>query len=178
MSPLKKLLQLRGLLIQAPAYIPYWLLSWIYPTRVLRLKAAVTIHPEVRKLLLRRSGIVIGEDVVLSLGCLIVGISRHPPALTLGDRCAIGPGVTFVTSSYPEESLLCRQPYIRGMIKRLAPITVEQDAWLGAGVIVLPGITIGREAIVAAGAVVTHDIPPRSVVMGVPGRIVRELPAT
>jgi acetyltransferase-like isoleucine patch superfamily enzyme len=57
------------------------------------------------------------------------------------------------------------------------PIIIEQDAWLGAGVIVLPGIRIGRGAVIGAGAVVIDDVPSFTVVAGVPARPIRKLVA-
>nr|WP_277924466.1 DapH/DapD/GlmU-related protein [Sphingomonas sp. CROZ-RG-20F-R02-07] len=60
------------------------------------------------------------------------------------------------------------------MVRR-APITIENDAWIGAGVIVLPGITIGGGAILGAGAVITRDVPSFAIVTGVPGRVIRSL---
>jgi acetyltransferase-like isoleucine patch superfamily enzyme len=53
----------------------------------------------------------------------------------------------------------------------LAPVRIDDGAWLGAGSIILPGVTVGRDAIVGAGAVVTRDVPPGETVMGVPARI-------
>ena len=54
-------------------------------------------------------------------------------------------------------------------------VVIDDDVWIGAGAVVLPGVTIGRHAVVAAGAVVTHDVPPCTVVAGVPARVVRTL---
>ena len=175
MSLIKFLFQLRWYLIQAPSFAFYAMFSWVFPTRVLRLKAALSIYPSVRKLLLQRSGIAIGKDVTVGFGCCIHGISRTPPAVTFADRCAIATNVTFVTSSYPEESTLSSHPEVQSMIKRLGPIIVEEDAWIGSGVIILPGITIGKQSIVGAGAVVTKDVHPRSVVAGVPARVVKTI---
>lgn len=56
-----------------------------------------------------------------------------------------------------------------------APVHIGAHAWLGAGAIVLPGVTVGEGAIVAAGAVVTKDVAPRTVVGGVPARLIKEL---
>ena len=57
-------------------------------------------------------------------------------------------------------------------------ILIEDDVWLGAGVIVVAGVTIGRGSVVAAGCVVTHDVPPFALVAGVPARVVRSRTAT
>jgi acetyltransferase-like isoleucine patch superfamily enzyme len=54
-------------------------------------------------------------------------------------------------------------------------ITIEEDCWLGTGAIILPGVHIGRGSIIGAGAVVTKDIPPMSVAIGVPARVVRQI---
>jgi len=55
------------------------------------------------------------------------------------------------------------------------PVVIEEDCWLGTGAIVLPGVRIGRGSIIGAGAVVTKDVPPLSVALGVPARIVRQI---
>jgi len=55
------------------------------------------------------------------------------------------------------------------------PVTIEEDCWLGTGAIVLPGVSIGRGSIIGAGAVVTKDIPPLSLAVGVPARVVRQI---
>ena len=55
------------------------------------------------------------------------------------------------------------------------PVTIEEDCWLGTGAIVLPGVHIGRGSIIGAGAVVTKDIPPLSIAVGVPARVIRKI---
>jgi acetyltransferase-like isoleucine patch superfamily enzyme len=106
---------------------------------------------------------------------LVVGRSRNPPAVTLGDRVAIGPYVTFVTASDPKPSILLHHPELRNAIVDVGPITVEPDAWIGAGVVVLPNVTIGRGSVVGSGAVVTRDVPPFTIVTGIPARPTRSL---
>jgi acetyltransferase-like isoleucine patch superfamily enzyme len=175
MALLKPLLLLRSVLTEGPSYVFYYLFSRLYSTRVLRFKAAYCPYARLQKLLLRRSGVVVGEEVGLGFGMIIVGIGRKPPALTLKNRCAIGPYVTFVTSSYPDNSKLCGHPEVNGMMKRFAPICVEEDAWIGAGAIIMPGIVVGREAIVGAGAVVTKDVASYTIVAGIPAKIVSTL---
>ena len=126
-------------------------------------------------LLLRRSGVRIGRRVWIGFGCLVIGIGRRPPALDIGDRAAIGPYTCFVTSSSPADSVLSQHPEVQRMIRGFAPIRVEQDAWIGAGVIVCPGVTTGRRAVVGAGPVVRQDVEPYMVVAGVPARVPRTL---
>jgi acetyltransferase-like isoleucine patch superfamily enzyme len=57
----------------------------------------------------------------------------------------------------------------------LKPIVVKRNAWIGAAATILPGVTIGENSVVAAGAVVNKDVPPNTVVAGVPAKIVRQL---
>ena len=88
--------------------------------------------------------------------------------ITIEDDVFIGPHCVLATEYHPEEpserhSLLTR------------PIVVKRNAWLGANVTVLAGVTIGENSIVAAGAVVTKDVPSRMVVAGAPARIIREI---
>ncbi len=56
------------------------------------------------------------------------------------------------------------------------PITICDDVWIGANAVILPGVTIGEQSVVAAGAVVNRDVPPRCVVAGVPARKIKDLP--
>ncbi len=101
--------------------------------------------------------------------------------ITLGDFVAVGPNVQFITDTHPlrpEDRLLPAEPgsQLPFKVVNLAhPITVEDYAWIGAGAIILPGVTIGAGAMVAAGAVVTKDVPPRMVVAGNPARVIRSV---
>jgi galactoside O-acetyltransferase len=63
---------------------------------------------------------------------------------------------------------------IRDQPTAFEPVVVERDVWIGANATILPGVRVGRGAVVGAGAVVTRDVEPGSVVMGVPARVVRE----
>jgi acetyltransferase-like isoleucine patch superfamily enzyme len=55
------------------------------------------------------------------------------------------------------------------------PVTIEDDVWIGANAVVLPGVRIGTHAVVAAGAIVTKDVPPHSLVAGVPAKVIKQL---
>ena len=99
--------------------------------------------------------------------------------VTIGDRCNFGPNVTIVTPIHPmvpEERVALLDP--NGQPKRLCyarPVHIGNDCWLGANVVVCPGVTIGDGCVIGAGAVVTRDIPPRSFAAGNPCRVIREI---
>ncbi|MER5874270.1 DapH/DapD/GlmU-related protein [Streptomyces sp. NPDC002044] len=80
--------------------------------------------------------------------------------IRLGERVMVGPKVTFITSGHPVDPGE-RRLYLTG-----GPIDVAENVWIGAGATILPGVTIGRDAVIAAGAVVADDVPPASLVTG------------
>lgn len=89
--------------------------------------------------------------------------------LFIGDGVGIGPRVTIVINSDPYPS-----PLQKIYPKKTQPVNIRKGVWIGAGAIVLPGVTIGEFSVVAAGTVVVKDIPPYSVAAGVPARVVRK----
>jgi acetyltransferase-like isoleucine patch superfamily enzyme len=93
--------------------------------------------------------------------------------LVIGANVGIGPGVKIITSSHREAGRAV--PILHAPVT-FAPVRVEDDADLGVGAIILPGVTIGRGAQVGAGAVVTRDVAPYSVVAGNPARELRVRP--
>lgn len=120
---------------------------------------------------LRCGGIVIGAQVYIGDDLIVTELlEEREPTVIIGDRVAIAQRVTIVTASDPNYSRLYEHiPPIRGKV------LIEDDAWIGAGVILLPDITVGRGSIVAAGAVVNRDVPPFTVVGGVPARVIKTL---
>jgi len=120
--------------------------------------------------MLRLCGFSIGTDVYIADDLIIVEELAERGNVTIGDRVSIAPRVTLVTSSHPNHSNIRGfAPVARG------PIVIESDAWLGAGCVILPGVRIGRGAVVGANSVVSADVPPLHVVAGQPARTVREL---
>lgn len=93
--------------------------------------------------------------------------------LSIGQNVGIGPGVRILTSTHREAG---RDTPILHAPLTFAPVCIEDDADLGVGAIVLPGVTVGRGAQVGAGAVVTKDVPAYAVVAGNPARILRARP--
>jgi maltose O-acetyltransferase len=86
--------------------------------------------------------------------------------VTIGDDVQIGPNVQLLTPTHPVEPGPRRDKW-----EAARPIVVGDNVWLGGGVIVCPGVTIGENTVVGAGAVVTRNTPPDSVCMGVPARV-------
>jgi acetyltransferase-like isoleucine patch superfamily enzyme len=93
-------------------------------------------------------------------------------AVKIGRHCLVGYGVSFLTSRHELISdFRIARPWIESL-----PITVEDHVWIGANATILPGVTIGKGAIVAAGSVVVKDVAPHTVVGGNPARLIKTLP--
>ena len=106
------------------------------------------------------SFVEIGRGVVVGDNCKIEAFAYLPPGVVLEDSIFVGPRATFTNDKYP----------VAQGEWALQRTLVKSGASIGAGAVILPGITIGREAVVGAGAVVTRDVPDRTVVAGVPAR--------
>ena len=91
-------------------------------------------------------------------------------AITIGEDCLIGPNVQLLTPTHP----LAPAPR-RDKLEAAKPIVLGDNVWLGVGVIVCPGVTIGDNSVIGAGSVVTKDIPANVVAVGNPARIVRAI---
>ena len=91
--------------------------------------------------------------------------------ITLGDDVMIGPNCSLITVGHPVADHQMR----RGGWEQAKPISIGENTWLGANVTVLPGVSIGKQCVVGAGTLVTHDIPDNSLVLGSPGKVVRTL---
>lgn len=106
----------------------------------------------------------LGERFYANFGCTILDVAP----VTIGDDVMFGPSVQIVTATHPLDSTTRI-----GGLEYAKPITIGSKAWLGAGVIVCPGVTIGEGSVIGAGSVVTKDIPPYSIAVGNPCRVLR-----
>lgn len=106
----------------------------------------------------------IGKNVFVNHGCSFLDLG----GITIEDDVLIGPQVKLVTENHPVE------PTNRKSLD-LKAIHIQKNAWIGAGAIILPGVTVGENAIVAAGAVVTQDVPSNTIVGGVPARHIKNI---
>lgn len=111
--------------------------------------------------------IYLGEGTFVNFDCVFLDLTP----IRIGCRCLIGPNVQLLTANHPFDATTRASGIETGL-----PITLGDDCWIGGGVIVCPGVTIGSRSIVGAGSVVTRDIPDDTVAAGNPARIIRTLP--
>lgn len=169
-------------------------LSWV-PWRLMLAHTLVRPLPEDmagrwRRLIYRAAGIKIGSKTLIrgvlqlrggrhAVGNLTIGRDCliYPPSsidccapVTVGNNVTFGPGVTIVTGTHE-----LGDPCHRAGTLEPRPVVIEDGAWLCLGAMILPGVTVGKGAVVAAGAIVTKDVPAHALVGGNPARVIRML---
>jgi maltose O-acetyltransferase len=112
------------------------------------------------------SNIHVGSRFYANSGCVFLDCAP----ITIGDNVQLGPLVQLLAPSHPLDAETRRTG-----VESAEPIAIGDDAWLGGGVIVLPGITIGPRSVIGAGSVVTKDVPADVVAVGNPCRVLRPL---
>jgi maltose O-acetyltransferase len=121
--------------------------------------------------------IVIGRDSFVNTNCVFLDSA----AIRIGESVLIGPGVQLLTVSHPVRAAdrivpaATRRAEQAPYRTHARPIAIHDNAWIGAGTIVLPGVTIGAGAVVGAASLVTGDIPAGCLAYGVPCRVIRAL---
>jgi len=114
------------------------------------------------------SNIVLGDGVFVNFGAVFL----DPGRIVVGAEAQLGPMVQLLTADHPRDAAA------RAAGPELArPIRIGARAWLGGGVVVCPGVTVGEETVVGAGSVVVKDLPARVVAAGNPCRVIRSLDA-
>ena len=108
----------------------------------------------------------LGDHVYLNFNCTILDNA----AVRIGSHVMIGPMVQIYTAAHPIEAEIRNQGW-----EVARSIVIEDNVWVGGCAILLPGVTIGRNAVVGAGAVVTRNVPPDTVVAGNPARAIRSI---
>jgi maltose O-acetyltransferase len=110
--------------------------------------------------------ITVGARTFINFGLTALDVAR----ITIGDDVQIGPNVQLLTPTHPVEPGARRDKW-----ESAEPIVIEDNVWLGGGAIVLPGVTVGANSVVGAGAVVTRSLPANVVAVGNPARVIREV---
>ena len=106
----------------------------------------------------------IGKNVFINFDCILLDLG----GITIEDNVLIGPRVSLLSEGHP------LAPDDRGSLVP-GPVCIRKNAWIGAGATILPGVTVGENAVVAAGAVVSKDVPANTVFAGVPAKVIRTI---
>jgi acetyltransferase-like isoleucine patch superfamily enzyme len=160
-----------------------WLTSFLLqnadrlPPRWRRWLASYYPDAEVRRLCWQQTHVEMGEGTFANIGMVVVDdYTSGECLLSFGERVSIAPNVVFAPYSLPNNSpAMLADPEVGGRLMKRLKIMVEDDVWIGAHATILAGVRIGAGAVIGAGTVVVKDVPPRTIVAGVPGRVVREL---
>ena len=129
-------------------------------------------YSKVRVRSLRALGWEVGKNVYFPADIVITqNFVYYRGELEMGDNVSIGPRCTLVLSSHPNASTLKKI-----VVPKSSKIVMKDNAWLGAGCIVLPGVKVGANSVIGAGAVVTKDVPEWSIVAGVPAKVIKTIP--
>lgn len=105
----------------------------------------------------------VGANVFVNQNCTMYDVG----GIDIGDDVMIGPNVSLITSSHPLD------PVQRRAVVIAKPIKIEKNVWIAAGATIIGGVTVGENSVVAAGAVVTRDVPANVLVAGNPARVIR-----
>lgn len=112
------------------------------------------------------SYITVGSGTFANYGLTALDVAP----ITIGNDVQIGPNVQLLTPTHPLDA-----EQRRAKLEAAEPIVIEDNVWLGGGAIVLPGVTIGANSVIGAGAVVTKDVPANVVAVGNPAKVIRRL---
>lgn len=156
----------------------YCVITLPYRNRLI-IKSVACNHPNpgIRKRAFELLGAQIGERTHFNPGIRIVNDYPDDKLLIIGKDVSIAPGVIFICNSgpNPDSPLSTKNEYVKNKLIKAQEIVIEDDAWIGAGAIILPGVRIGRGAVIGAGAVVTRDIPEYSIAVGVPAKPTKDI---
>jgi len=108
----------------------------------------------------------LGDEVFFNYNCVVLDNNE----VRIGNHVMIGPAVQIYTAAHDLQAETRNQGW-----EVARAITIEDNVWIGGGAILLPGVRIGKNAVVGAGAVVTHSVPENTVVAGNPARVIREI---
>nr|WP_202603101.1 sugar O-acetyltransferase [Vibrio toranzoniae] len=113
------------------------------------------------------SNIKLGKNFYANFNCVILDVAE----VTIGDNVLLGPNVQILTAGHP----LDVQGRVEDGVEFGTPINVGDNVWLGGGVIIFPGVNIGKNSVIGAGSVVTKDIPENVVAVGNPCKVLKSL---
>ena len=112
------------------------------------------------------SNIHVGEKVFFNFNCVILDVCK----VTIGNRSLFGPNVQIYAATHPMDAAIRAEGLENGK-----PVVIGSDVWVGGGVIICPGVTIGDRVVIGAGSVVTRDIPSDSFAAGNPCKVIKQI---
>lgn len=179
---------LKPLLVGSSAILELLPSSLVHFLLVIVRHVPTRLGTALRYILTRRLAINCGDNVAVFEGVYLFGLCRasfgdnvsiHPMCyidatggLRIGSNVSIAHGTTVVTTQHDFSQL---EQNTRDAPVIVSPVTIGDDVWIGAGVRILGSVMIGNHAVIGAGAVVTRDIPPNVLAVGVPARVLKSL---
>jgi maltose O-acetyltransferase len=149
----------------------------ILPNRWIKFLAYFYPDARIRKMCLDNMFVYMGEGTFANYGLKVtVNQNADDYRIIIGDRVSIAPNVTIISESEPNNSPeLAAIKYVKDKLVKDEKVIIEDDVWIGASVTILPGVKIGKGAILGAGAVVTKNVEPYTIVAGMPAKVIRNL---
>lgn len=137
------------------------ILKGVYPSiPILSLRIKILVY----------CGYQIGKGVYIPASFKVSDLKTRRNNLIIGDRVSIGPNVLVITDSSPNNSKLVKLFPMKNDV-----VCIDDDTWIGAGVIILPGVTIGKCSVIGSGAVVNKNIPEYSIAVGNPAKVIKKI---
>jgi acetyltransferase-like isoleucine patch superfamily enzyme len=138
-------------------------------------KLLKAIYPFLPLMSLRRTillfcGYKIGKRVYIPSSFRVSDLKTRRNNLFIGDRVSIGPNVVVITDSSPNNSKLHKIFPLESK-----DVFIREDAWIGANVVILPGVTIGKCSVIGSGSVVNKNIPEYSIAVGIPAKVIKKI---
>jgi len=131
-------------------------------------------HPDnkTRENLYRLSNVEVGKKTTINMGLFIHSMKKM---VFIGSNCALAANISLIPESNPNLSELKDLSIIKEHYIKEGNIIIEDHCWIGAGVIIFPGVTIGHHSVIGAGTIVTRSMPAYSIVKGQPGKVVKTI---
>jgi len=138
------------------------------PNKLLRWLGANHPDNKTRKIFFLKTNILIGEDTVINQNFIVS--DNYEQLLKIGSRVAISPNVTVICASAPNNSNIKYNDFVKEKLIVDLPVIIEDDVWIGANSVIMPGVTIGKGSIIGAGSIVTKNTKINSTNAGVPAK--------
>lgn len=143
----------------------------VFIQKILHIIARFMIHPKIRVFIYKKMGVNIGKNVFIGLDTYLD--DQYPELINIEDDVTISARVMIIVHDDAKKLDMTTSEFKKGM-GTVAPVTIKKGTYIGAGAILLPGCTTGKNAIIGAGAVVTKDIPSNHIAVGVPAKVIKK----